>query len=415
MRSFEYHNPCRVIFGPGTVNNLAERLNLLVQDDLWGKNCLVLYGSERVVKSGLMNRVEAGLKAVGCRISRFGGIGPNPRLTTLQAGIAMAKKTGTDCVLALGGGSVMDMAKAVAAGVKYPGKAWDMVFHGQPIYQPPKDALPLVAIPTLAATGSETDAIAVITNEKTRQKSFIRSLAIFPKLSILDPELTISVSPIQTAYGVADMISHVTETYFNGPETTPIQDGLAEALVRVALEYGIRAVQNGADLEARKQLQWASSIALSGMVQAGADGPFVVHAIEHVLSAWYDVPHGAGLSVLNPAWMLWAAKENPEKFALFAMKVFGVKAKDDAMAATMGITVLKTKFLELGLPLTLQDLGVPQRDWPDLADSVLNTVGREAQTGGKILPAIRPMDREAILEVFVLASQENRVEPGGNI
>lgn len=408
MRSFEYHNPCRVIFGPGKVNTLTEKIEMIRQEGLWGENCLVIYGSERVVESGLIDRVETGLQTAGCKVSYFGGIRPNPRLSTLKKAIARALDIGADCVLALGGGSVMDMAKAVAAGIKYPGDAWDMVFHGQKDYRPPSRALPVIAIPTLAATGSETDPIAVITNEETRQKSFIRSAALFPRLSILDPELTVSVPPIQTAYGVADMISHVTESYFNGPGETPLQDGMAETIVKVALEYGKRAVHNGSDLEARKQLQWASAIALSGIVQAGADGPFVVHALEHILSAWYDIPHGAGLAVLNPAWMLWAAMGNPGKFAFFARQVLGVTAHDDAKAVSMGVTVLKKRFRELGLPVTLQELGVPKADWSELADSVLKTVGQKTETGVKVLPAIRPMDRDAILEVFVLASQESK-------
>jgi len=397
------------------LNSLSDKIDFLRREGMPGESVILFYGSKRVVKAGLVNNIRKQLEKAGCELVGLATTEPNPRVRILRSSIDFARKTGADIVLALGGGSVMDMAKAVAAGVRYPGDAWDMVFHNQTGYQPPKEALPIIAIPTLAATGSETDDIAVITNEETRQKSFIRAQALYPALSILDPELTISVPPIQTAYGVADMISHVTEGYFNGPEETPLQDGMAEAVARVALEYGRRAVKDGADIEARKQLQWASAVALNGMVQAGAGGPFVVHAIEHVLSAWYDVSHGAGLAVLNPAWMLWAARKNPLKFALFARRVLGVRAQDDAVAATTGIKAMKMKFRELGLPVTLQELSVPEGDWPALADAALNTVGRDAQTGGKILPAIQPMDRKAILEVFVLASQESRVEPGGDI
>lgn len=405
MRSFEYHNPTRVVFGPGRVKTLTDRIAPLRTAGVLGERCMVVYGSDRVLDSGLLGLVEGQLKAADCAVVRFGGVRPNPRLDTLTRAIEQIRDHGVNWVLALGGGSVIDLSKAAAAGVMYPGEPWDMVFHGQAHYRPPTEALPMVAIPTLAATGSEMDPIAVITNTGTRQKSFIRSDAIFPVLSILDPELTVSVPPDQTAYGVSDMISHVTETCFNGPGNTPLQDGFAESVVRVALKYGALAVKNGADIRARMQLQWAATVALNGWVQAGADGPFVVHAIEHVLSAWYDIAHGAGLAVLNPAWMLWAGRQNPEKFASFARRVLNVRDENDADAAARGAVELRKRFQAMGLPVTLQELGVSRDDWTDLADTAIATVG-QGHEGRRVLPAIRPMDRDAIVDVFMLASRE---------
>jgi alcohol dehydrogenase len=410
MRSFEFHNPTRISFGPGKVKHLSRLVEGI--RNVLGDTGLIIHGSDRVRRDGTLDLVMEQLNLAGCGTHVFGGVSPNPDLATLDRAMTAIRSTGADFVVALGGGSVMDLAKAAAAGVLYDGQPWDMVFHGQQPYKAPQKALPLIAIPTLAATGSEMDPIAVITNPATGQKSFMRSDALYPVLSVLDPSLTISVPPDQTAYGVSDMISHVTETLFNHAGIAPLQDGFAWSVVRTALEFGPRAVRDGSDIEARTQLQWTATVALNGWVQAGADAPFPVHGIEHVLSAWYNIPHGAGLAVLNPAWMSWAARHKPERFATFARHVFGIEQDEDSHAASAGIQMLKHRFREMDLPLTLQELGVPESDWEGLTDTALRTVGVDGPDGVRRLPGLVPMDRDSILEVFVLASQ---AEPGGDI
>ena len=404
MNPFEYWNPTRLVFGPGSLKKLTSLVKDFRTRELLGTKALIIYGSERVYKSGLLGRVTELLAKAGCEAITFGGVTPNPDLPTLEAAVERVIAEEIDFLVGLGGGSVMDLTKAAAAGAKYKGDLWDMVFHGQEPYNPPEEALPVVMIPTLAATGSEMDPIAVITNPKSRQKSFIRSRVLYPLLSVADPELTLTVPPDQTAYGVSDMISHVTEAYFNGPENTPLQERWAEAVVVNALEYGKQALRWPGDINARTQLQWTSIVALNGWVQAGMDGPYPVHAIEHVFSAFYHVAHGAGLAVLNPAWMLWAAKKRPERFARFAKGVFHIQDMDPLSAAIKGIERLKEEFKGLGLPSTLQELGAREEDWEKLAGTAIETVGKVVE-GRKVLPGLIPMEIEDILEVFQLASE----------
>ena len=216
-------------------------------------------------------------------------------------------------IIALGGGSTMDAAKVMAAAVFYPGDPWDMIYHGQAAPHIPTRALPLITVPTLAATGSEMNAGAVITNEKTTVKSYVIADVMYPRVALVDPELTLSVPKDQTAYGVCDLITHVTEGYFNGQDGTPLQDRFAESVIQTAIEWGPKAVANGNDLEARSQVQWASVVALNGWVQAGVESGFPVHMIEHVISAHHDIAHGAGLAIVNPAWMRFAAKARPAR------------------------------------------------------------------------------------------------------
>ncbi len=400
MRSFDYYNPTRLIFGRGVFRRVGSTLSEL--KDTLGIKCLIVYGSERIKKTGLFDQLSNQLQEHGFVVVAFGGVRPNPDLPTLKRAVDYARQEGVEFVIGFGGGSIMDMTKAIAAGIKYDGELWDMVFHGQAEYKPPIQALPIVQIPTLAATGSEMDPIAVITNPETRQKSFIRSKAIYPKISFVDPELTLTVPPDQTAFGISDMISHVTESYFNGPDGRPLQDRWAEAVIKIALDYGQIAVEHGDDIMAREQLQWASIVALNGWVQTGGDAPYPVHAIEHVFSAYYDIPHGAGLAVLNPAWMLWALKKIPYRFADFARAVFNIEDADPVIAGLKGINRLKEAFKTMGLPTTLRELSVPEEDWDRLAQTAIDTVGRVINNK-RMLPAFTPMSKSDILEVFELA------------
>jgi alcohol dehydrogenase len=275
-------------------------------------------------------------------------------------GARIARGEKCDVVIALGGGSTMDAAKVIAASVLYEGDPWDMIFHGQENPRPPQQALPIITVPTLAATGSEMNNNAVITNEKTSEKSYANAECLYPCAAVVDPELTLSVPPDQTAYGVCDLICHVTEGYFNGIDGTPLQDRFAEGVILTALEWGPKAVADGSNLEARTQVQWASIVALNGWVQVGVDAPFPVHMIEHVLSAHHDIAHGAGLAVVNPAWMRFAAQARPARFAQFAQRVFGVPTKqgDDAGCSREGVDRYEAFLRSIGCPTRLSELGI---------------------------------------------------------
>jgi len=352
---FEYHNPTKLIFGAGTLARLGEVARA------YGKRALLVTGGGSVKRNGTYDRAVASLTAAGVAAVDCSGIEPNPRLSSVVRGAQLARNEKCELVIALGGGSTMDASKAIAAAVCYDGDPWDMIHHGQEKVHVPTQALPVIAVPTLAATGSEMNCGAVITNEKTTEKSFVQTSCLYPRVALVDPELTVSVPPDQTAYGVCDLITHVTESYFNSADNTPIQDRFAEGVILTAMEYGPKAIADGSDLEARAQVQWASILALNGWVNAGSGGAgFPVHMIEHTVSAYHDITHAAGLAVINPAWMRFAAKANPAKFVKFAERIFGLKSNgtDDLACALAGIDRFEAFLQSIGCPTRFSELNI---------------------------------------------------------
>ncbi|MGE4492902.1 MAG: iron-containing alcohol dehydrogenase [Syntrophotalea sp.] len=350
---FTFHNPTKIIFGAGNLSRLGE-----VAGE-YGKKALIATGGGSVRRSGAFDRAVESLKSAGIAWAECPGIEPNPRITSVARGADIARKEGCDMVIALGGGSVMDASKVISAAVLYDGDPWDMIRHGQDNVYVPAQALPVITVPTLAATGSETNCGAVITNTETKVKSFIQIPLLYPKVAIVDPELTVSVPKDQTAYGVCDLITHVTESYFNGVENTPLQDRIAEGVILTAMEWGPKAIADGADLEARAQVQWAASVALIGWVQIGTGAGYPVHMIEHTVSAYHDITHAAGLSIINPAWMRFAAKAHPTKFAQFARRVMGVTSGSDELSCALaGIDRFEVFLKSIGCPTKFSELGI---------------------------------------------------------
>jgi len=389
---FEYHNPTHLVFGAGTLDRLGETVSAC------GKKAMIVTGGGSVKRNGTFDRAVGYLKAAGVSFVECEGVEPNPRLSSVARGGDIARKEACDVVVALGGGSVMDAAKVMAAAVYYEGELWDMFPHGQAKRRLPERALPLVTVPTLAATGSEMNSGAVITDEKTTIKSFVGAKCLYPKAAIVDPELTVSVPPDQTAYGVCDLITHVTEAYFNGVDGTPVQNRFAEGVILTAMEYGPQAVSEGNDLEARAQVQWASVVALNGWVNAGTLSPYPVHMIEHTLSAQHDIAHGAGLSIVNPAWMRFATRTHPARFAQFAQRIFGIdlKSPDDMEAAMEGIDRFEAFLRSIGCPTRLSEAGIGDARLDRYAEDTLLVAGNaEGQLPG------RPMMTKAdIVEVL---------------
>jgi alcohol dehydrogenase YqhD (iron-dependent ADH family) len=327
------------------------------------------------------------------------GVEPNPRISSVKRGAAIARENTCDLIIALGGGSTMDAAKVMAAAVLYDGDPWDMIFHGQPEPYIPTEALPLIAVPTLAATGSEMNCGAVISNEETKEKSFVQTECLYPKVALLDPELTVTVPPDQTAYGVCDLITHITESYFNGAGDTPIQDRFAEGAIPTAMEYGPRAIADGNDLNARSQVQWAATVALNGWINSGSGSAgYPVHMVEHTVSAYHDITHAAGLAIINPAWMRFAAQTNTAKFAQFAERIFGLAAKgsDDLECALAGIDRFEAFLKSIGCPTRFSELGID--------DQLIETYAKETlrishDENGR-LPARPPMTEADIIDVL---------------
>jgi len=390
---FSFQNPTNIIFGTGTLSQLGKTV---LQ---YGKKALLVTGGGSVRRNGTFDRALASLSAAGITAVECSGVEPNPRLSTVVRGGEIARSEGCDVVVALGGGSTMDAAKVMAAAVYYEGDPWNMIAHGQRGRRLPDRALPVITVPTLAATGSEMNSGAVITNEQTTVKSYVTAPCLYPKAAIVDPSLTVSVPPDQTAFGICDLITHVTESYFNGVDGTPLQDRFAEGVVLTAMEWGPKAVADGGDLEARAQVQWASVVALNGWVQAGTAGAYPVHMIEHVLSAHHDIAHGAGLAVLNPAWMRFAARSRPARFAGFAQRIFGLPLKhpEDRDAAGEGIDRFEAFLRLIGCPIRLSEAGIGDALLERYAGDTVHVAhddegrlpGRPAMSEGEIVELLR--------------------------
>lgn len=289
--NFDFCVLTHILFGQGQIAHMPEAIGE------FGEKVLLVYGGGSIKRMGLYGRIEELLS--GCEIHELSGIAPNPRVESVREGVELCRKHHIDVILAVGGGSVIDCAEAIAAAFHYDGDAWDMIASHAEIVQ----ALPIVAIPTAAATGSEADFGAVITNPETNEKLGLNSPALFPKLAILDPEYTFSVPARQTAAGSIDILSHLMEQYFV-PATTYMSDLLVESVMKTVVRYAPIAYREPDDYEARAQLMWASTIADNATLCNGNElRAFSCHGIEHELSAYYDVTHGVGLAIITPRWM----------------------------------------------------------------------------------------------------------------
>jgi len=393
--NIESYNPTRLIFGAGVLERLGEVTKT------YGKKALIVTGGGSVKRNGTFERAVASLKAADISWAECSGVEPNPRITTVKRGAQIARDEKCDVIIALGGGSTMDASKIMAAAFYYDGDPWDMIYHGQPEPYIPERALPVITVPTLAATGSEMNCGAVISNDETKEKSFAQTECLYPKVALVDPELTVSVPKDQTAYGICDIITHVTEGYFNGVDGTPIQDRFAEGVILSAMEWGPKALADEKDLEARAQVQWASIVALNGWVNSGTNGGFPVHMIEHTLSAYHDITHGAGLAVVNPSWMRFAARHRPEKFVQFAERIFGLKAKSisDLDCALEGINRFEAFLKDTGCPIRLSELNIDDKLFSQYAQDTIRIIHDES---GK-LPGRPAMSEKDIIEVLKAA------------
>jgi len=389
---FEYSNPTRVVFGAGVLPRLGE----IVRGH--GQRALLVTGGGSVKRSGVYDKAVKSLEDAGVAVFACDGVQPNPRIASVRRGAAIVRENACDVVVALGGGSAMDAAKVIAAAAFYDNDPWDMIYHGQANPHVPTQALPLITVPTLAATGSEMNCGAVISNAETTQKSFVSAPCLYPRVALMDPELTLTAPKDQTAYGVCDLITHVTEAYFNGPGGTPLQDRFAESVILTAMDYGPKAIANGADLDARAQVQWAATVALNGWVSSGASGGFPVHMIEHTVSAYHDITHAAGLAIINPSWMRFAAKNRPAKFVQFAERIFGLKASgpDDLDCALAGVDSFERFLKSIGCPTRFSELGVDGA----LVETYARETLRIIHDGDGKLPARPAMSEADIVAVL---------------
>ncbi len=357
MDNFTYSIPTTVHFGKGQIAQLRNAL------EAFGKTALMVYGGGSVKKNGLYDEVTRQCREAGIRLVECGGVEPNPRIGSVRRGVELCRAEGVDVVLAVGGGSVIDAAKVIAASVSYDGDPWEIVLDTGKI----KDVLPIVTVLTISATGSEMDTFAVISDMELKEKLGCGHPAMRPRVSICDPEYTTSVSAYQTAAGTADIMSHLFEAYFTPENGAFTQNRMAEGLLKTCLRYGVQAVEEPENYEARANLMWASSWAINGFLEVGKGVPWSVHPMEHELSAYYDITHGAGLAILTPHWMRAVlGPDTADKFVEFAKNVWGIECGDSSLEAKLAagekaIQATAAYFRAMKLPATLREVGIDEK------------------------------------------------------
>lgn len=362
METFTYFNPTKIEFGTGKEYTIGQHL---AQHGI--RKVLLCYGSQRIKQDGLFDVISRSLADHAITLVELGGIVSNPVLSTVRAGIDLARAQNIEAVLSVGGGSVLDSAKAIAAGTLHDGDVWDL-FLGEVAIDA---ALPVFAVQTLAATGSEMNSIAVITNEDTREKFWIESVHIYPRVSIVNPALMRTVSRDYLVFSAADIIAHSIEGYFTASQQPRFLSRLAESIINTVIDTTETLLVNPENYAARSEFAWASTQALNGLIYAGSAGvSHPNHMIEHALSALFNVPHGAGLSVVIPAWMKWYHTRNRAQFDRFAKHVFG------AESAEQGIVALERWFDKIGTPTRLSQVGVGAGDLPATIEIVLANAKR---------------------------------------
>lgn len=390
MNNFDFCSPTYFVFGKQRENEAGKYVV-----KFGGKKVLLHYGSESAKKSGLLDRVKKSLEQENVSYVELGGVKPNPRSGLVYEGISLCKKEQVDFVLAVGGGSVIDSAKAIAMGVMYDGDFWDF-FSGKS----PKEALPIGTVLTIAAAGSEGSGDTVITKEEGMLKRGASGECLRPKFSILNPELTMTLPAYQTACGATDIMAHVFERYFTNTKEVEITDRLCEAVLLTMINETPKAIKNPMDYGARANIMWAGMVAHNNLVGVGREQDWNSHMIEHELSALYDVAHGAGLAVILPAWMSYVVEHHDcMRFAQMAVRVFGCQMDFENPKATAleGISALKRFFSSIGMPINFKELGAKKEDIPLLVEKF--GIG-DGKTGGYL-----PLDKDAITAIYELAAE----------
>lgn len=366
MNNFVFFPATKYVFGKGVENKVADQLQSFEM-----KKPLLVYGKGSVVRSGLLDRVKKSLEEAGIPYAELGGVQPNPVDSKVYEGIEIAKKEGIDSVLAIGGGSSIDTAKAIAAAIPYDGDFWDFFCGKAKVTK----ALPVGVVLTIPAAGSEGSGNTVITKLDGLHKLGMGSDVLRPKFALMNPELTFTLPPYQTAAGITDMMAHIMERYFSNTPNVEITDRVAEGVLKAIITEAPKVIANPEDYDARANIMWSGTLAHNGVCSGGREEDWATHGLEHELSAVYDVTHGAGLAVMFPAWMSYAMQENPGKIAQFARRVFNVDEADDKKAALLGIEALKKFLKSIGMPVNMKELGIDNPDVELLAKMVTENKG----------------------------------------
>ncbi|MDN5317553.1 MAG: alcohol dehydrogenase [Thermoanaerobacterium sp.] len=377
MENFDFVCPTKIIFGKETEIRVGEEVKK------YSNKIMLIYGGGSIKRTGLYDKVINSLRENHIEYIELSGVKPNPRLSLVNEGIKICRENNIDFILAVGGGSVIDTAKAIAVGVLYDGDVWDIFLGKAEI----KRALPVGVILTLAATGSEASDSAVITNEDGWYKKGIHSDLIRPQFAIMNPELLYTLPAYQTAAGAADIMAHIMERYFTNVKNVDLTDRLCEATLKTVINNVPKLIEDPTDYDARAEVMWAGTIAHNGLLDTGRIGDWASHRIEHELSAIYDIAHGAGLAIIFPAWMKYVYKHDLDRFVQFAVKVWDVDLTytDREAIALEGIKRLENFFRSIGLPVTLKDANIPYDKFAEMANKCTSngtaTVGQFVKLG----------------------------------
>lgn len=388
MDNFRFLCATEVIFGKDSENQVG------TYTKQYANRVLLHYGGGSIKRTGLYDRVMKSLKEADIEVFELGGVQPNPRLGLVKEGIELCRREEIEFILAVGGGSVIDSAKAIALGVCYDGDVWDF-FSGKAL---PEETLGVGVVLTLPAAGSETSISTVITNEDGWYKRGLNHELNRPLFAIMNPELTYTLPPEQTANGVADMMAHIMERYFTTTKDVDLTDRLCEATLKTIIRNARIVKDNPLDYAARAELMLAGSLAHNGLLSVGRVGDWSSHQIEHELSAIYDVAHGAGLAVIYPAWMKYVYKNDLPRFAQFAHRVWNVELNLENLEETAleGIRQLELFFKEIGLPTTLTELGIDDQRLEEMANKC-------KMTNGDSLGVVMKLTPKDVLNIYKLA------------
>lgn len=383
MENFRYNAYTEIIFGKGQIENLTKSL------EPYGKNVLLTYGGGSIKKNGIYAKVMELLKDFN--VIEMSGIEPNPRIESVRRGVKLCKENSIDVILAVGGGSTIDCSKVIGAAYYYEGDAWDIVTNSSLI----EKVLPIVTVLTLAATGSEMNKNAVISNMETNEKLGTASVKMIPKVSILNPEYMFTLPGIQTAAGTADIMSHVFENYFQSTEDAFVQDKISEGLLSTCIKYCPIALKEPDNYAARSNLMWASSLALNGLCGCGKSGSWTCHPIEHELSAYYDITHGVGLAIVTPRWMRYILSDKTvDKFVEYGVNVWRLSPIEDKFSlANEAIDKTEEFFKNCGIPSTLTELGIDNSKFDLMAEKAVKFGGLNYA-----YVSLEPSDIKKILE-----------------
>ncbi len=396
MEKFEFYNPVRIVFGPGEIKRLGAEARAQ------GKTALVVSYKDHSFFGGLLSRVEKDLSATGVRPVPFYEVTANPTIEEVEAGINKARAEGVDVVVGIGGGSAMDAAKVIAAGVPYKLPAWNMIVsrHDKVTAVAPTEALPIILVPTLPATSSEMNCGAVMTNEKTHEKSYVFAPALYAKVSILDPELTLTLPAYQTACGAVDAVSHVMELYLNGVDDTPLQDRVMEGIILTVMECAEKLRKDPKDLAARTNMMWAATMAWNGWTQPGCASTTPMHLVAHPISAHFHVTHGATLAIVMHAWMRRFYKARLDRYVQFAERIFGMsrKGKTAEKLAVAVIDRFEAWMKGLGVQTRLTEVGIDKGNVAMLTEDIARvSFGADGKLAARV-PATKE-DVRAVLEL----------------